>query len=42
MNFNGGLDVDWEYPVSGGLQAGVPQDTTNYTLLLEEMRRLLD
>ena len=30
-----GIDVDWEYPVSGGLVEGRPEDTENLTLLLE-------
>ena len=39
-----GVDLDWEYPVSGGA-AGVthrPQDRENFTLLLEAIRNTLD
>ncbi|MFH1567824.1 MAG: glycoside hydrolase family 18 protein, partial [Gemmatimonadota bacterium] len=37
-----GVDVDWEYPASDGLQPGKPEDGHNFTLLLAEMRRALD
>jgi GH18 family chitinase len=37
-----GLDIDWEYPVSGGLTAGNASDKANYTLLLQEIRSQLD
>ena len=29
-----GIDVDWEYPVEGGLTTGRPEDTENFTLLM--------
>jgi len=39
-----GIDVDWEYPVGGGLpsNAARPVDYENCTLLLLELRRELD
>ena len=39
-----GVDLDWEYPVSGGAPGTVlrPQDKENFTLLLQELRRALD
>lgn len=39
-----GVDLDWEYPVSGGA-AGIvnrPQDRQNFTLLLQALRDKLD
>jgi chitinase len=37
-----GIDIDWEYPGSDGLQPGRPEDSRNFTLLLAELRRQLD
>ena len=39
-----GIDIDWEFPVSGGLPGNVarPEDRANYTLLMQEFRRRLD
>ncbi len=39
-----GVDIDWEYPVSGGLPSNKtrPQDKQNFTLFLAELRSQLD
>jgi chitinase len=39
-----GIDIDWEFPVQGGLKGNVerPADKGNFTLLLAELRRRLD
>ena len=39
-----GIDIDWEYPGGGGLAGNTsrPEDTQNFTLLLEAVRNELD
>jgi chitinase len=37
-----GIDIDWEFPVQGGSGAHDPADLTNFTLLLQKFRELLD
>jgi len=39
-----GVDIDWEYPVSGGLSTNVkrPEDKKNFTLLMQNLREKLD
>jgi chitinase len=41
--FNG-ADIDWEYPVGGGLSTNIKRsaDKTNFTLLLQKLREKLD
>jgi chitinase len=39
-----GVDIDWEYPVSGGLADNIrrPEDKQNFTLLMKTLREKLD
>jgi chitinase len=39
-----GFDIDWEYPVGGGVETNTyrPEDKRNMTLLMQEFRRQLD
>ncbi len=39
-----GVDIDWEYPVGGGLSSNVtrPEDKTNFTLLMAKLREKLN
>lgn len=37
-----GIDLDWEFPVHGGLNKSRPQDRDDATLLVQELRRQLD
>ncbi len=37
-----GVDIDWEYPASDGLQPGYARDTRNFTLFLKALREELD
>ncbi|MBH1940597.1 fibronectin type III domain-containing protein [Mobilitalea sibirica] len=39
-----GVDIDWEYPVAGGLATNTrrPEDKQNFTLLMQKLREKLD
>ena len=37
-----GIDIDWEYPVEGGVEPGTPEDKENFTAMVAELRRQLD
>ena len=37
-----GIDIDWEYPVDGGMIPGRPEDTRNLNAMAAEFRRELD
>lgn len=37
-----GLDIDWEFPVEGGLEGGRPEDRENHGKLLARLRKELD
>jgi chitinase len=39
-----GVDIDWEYPVVGGMAGNVkrPEDKTHFTLLMQTLRNKLD
>lgn len=39
-----GIDIDWEYPVSGGDPGNIyrPEDKQNYTLLMQKLRSVLN
>lgn len=37
-----GIDIDWEYPVEGGVHTGRTEDKANFTAMVTEFRRQLD
>lgn len=37
-----GIDIDWEYPVGGGIAKGRPEDKQNFTLLMAEIRHQMN
>jgi chitinase len=37
-----GIDIDWEYPVNGGVTPGEPADTANFTAMTAEFRKQMD
>jgi chitinase len=37
-----GIDIDWEYPVTGGVEGGKPEDKTNFTAMATEFRKQLN
>lgn len=37
-----GIDLDWEFPVHGGMNKSRPQDRDDATALMQELRRQLD
>lgn len=39
-----GIDIDWEYPVAGGMPTNIsrPKDKVNFTLLMKKLREKID
>ncbi|MGC2694411.1 MAG: glycosyl hydrolase family 18 protein [Candidatus Angelobacter sp.] len=37
-----GIDIDWEYPVTGGVEPGQPADKANFTAMAVEFRKQLN
>jgi chitinase len=37
-----GIDIDWEYPVNGGVTPGEPADTENFTAMATEFRKQMN